>query len=928
MKTYIYCYLLFCSVINFSVLAAECSDVFTDGAGSFHPNGEIGFAHNAAIVGGSGTLDVASIIQAPFTRSCLLFDCAASGQTTANLTLAAFQRPTSNRNITVNFNGFAALSSGDYNRIRGLTASSIEFAAGNYRINRLNMGFNSFLVLGAGEYWIDELIIGSFSQVLVPNNANVILHVRNMRLRGRVDFNTTGSAQNLIVAAYEGINIGYRSNLNGFLYARDYISMGYRSFVIGAINSSYMELYYGAEVTFDRNSAANANFPGLCEGGPPAVHHIRLTHDGQGLTCEAESINIKACTDASCNSLSNQPITVNLSPAGWVGGNTVTFTSQINRQLRISQSTQVNIAVNNQAFRCLNTTNNTSNCAIVFSDAELQFYGVNIGDDLPTQIAQTNFSNVNVRAVSNNQGVCEAAIQGVQSVDIGYRCLNPAQCKRSLAGSGRINLTFDANGRAALPALNYPDAGRISLTARATVDGSDLRGAAPVLVIPARLQLETGNGFPANPIAGNDYPLNISAKGSAGATLPNYQPGRLQLAVQRGVNDTYDGEYRFNANTGQSNNNVIFNDIGNLTFTEGERVVSDFYYAEGGQLRLRIRDNDYFSEVIPGDVLSLGDFIPAHFSVTANSPTLQNACNNFTYFGQAFGMNQNPTLNVVARNTLYNPNLHNETDVAYIVNNYDYSRITPDYQAQEKTGYPALQTLFSSPGLLRTNLANNAGLELQIDAPQVTYLKQPDARAPLHALLDIVFSANGLRDSTHANLCYKGNNVSCQPFTLADIGGVNLRYGRMYLDNAFGAETERLQVPLRVEYFNGDAWQTNSDDSCTAINWRSDGVNPALVLLPLGNNDITNLVGTISSSGLLVNGVASGVNDLLFGAPHQQGELLLELQPNPNLPDWADFLNIDWNEDGVIDANDKPAARVSFGLYRGNDRLIHWREVF
>ncbi|MGB2426141.1 MAG: DUF6701 domain-containing protein [Alteromonas sp.] len=30
----------------------------------------------------------------------------------------------------------------------------------------------------------------------------------------------------------------------------------------------------------------------------------------------------------------------------------------------------------------------------------------------------------------------------------------------------------------------------------------------------------------------------------------------------------------------------------------------------------------------------------------------------------------------------------------------------------------------------------------------------------------------------------------------------------------------------------------------------------------------------------------------------------------------------------MIDNNDFPAGIVSFGIYRGNDRTIHWREVF
>jgi MSHA biogenesis protein MshQ len=42
--------------------------------------------------------------------------------------------------------------------------------------------------------------------------------------------------------------------------------------------------------------------------------------------------------------------------------------------------------------------------------------------------------------------------------------------------------------------------------------------------------------------------------------------------------------------------------------------------------------------------------------------------------------------------------------------------------------------------------------------------------------------------------------------------------------------------------------------------------------------------------------------------------------------DSFDWLKYDWDDDG--DYGDDPSAVATFGLFRGDDRLIHWREAF
>ncbi|MCP5010281.1 MAG: hypothetical protein GY942_09905, partial [Aestuariibacter sp.] len=54
----------------------------------------------------------------------------------------------------------------------------------------------------------------------------------------------------------------------------------------------------------------------------------------------------------------------------------------------------------------------------------------------------------------------------------------------------------------------------------------------------------------------------------------------------------------------------------------------------------------------------------------------------------------------------------------------------------------------------------------------------------------------------------------------------------------------------------------------------------------------------------------------------------IRLDPAAPGANWANHLNIDWDGDGDIDADDSPSADLFFGIYRGNDRTIHMREGY
>jgi hypothetical protein len=123
--------------------------------------------------------------------------------------------------------------------------------------------------------------------------------------------------------------------------------------------------------------------------------------------------------------------------------------------------------------------------------------------------------------------------------------------------------------------------------------------------------------------------------------------------------------------------------------------------------------------------------------------------------------------------------------------------------------------------------------------------------------------------------------------------------------------------------------KVNPDDNCTSIALTQS--NNQFVLTAI-NEDITNFGGNVESQGLLLMGLPDG-EQFRLDAPCEggvctQGQLQLSLNPSGIGVDWPNHLNFDWNGDGFINITDFPKATVTFGQFRGNDRIIHWREVF
>lgn len=216
------------------------------------------------------------------------------------------------------------------------------------------------------------------------------------------------------------------------------------------------------------------------------IDHIRIEHDGSALTCQPETVTVKACMDANCTSTYPDPVTVTLSPAtGWVSGNSLALTGGVGTgQYRRTTVGDVTFGVTSVSAplkpfstpKCANG-GALSSCPLSFVESGFIF-------DVPNMVANTE-QTVSLQAVrkSDTSQLCVPAFEsGTRTIKFWSTFDDPVSGTRKVAientdiigfnrdaitgtdpGTG-VNLTFGPQARASFR-VRYADAGQMRLNA-------------------------------------------------------------------------------------------------------------------------------------------------------------------------------------------------------------------------------------------------------------------------------------------------------------------------------------------------------------------------------------------------------------------------------------------------------------------------------
>lgn len=349
-------------------------------------------------------------------------------------------------------------------------------------------------------------------------------------------------------------------------------------------------------------------------------------------------------------------------------------------------------------------------------------------------------------------------------------------------------------------------------------------------------------------------------------------------------------------------------------------------YSEAGAFDLELEDQT-FSSVDDADgtpnasrhirsaaALTVGRFVPDHFAIDAGAAITPRsdiaACSgsSFTYLGErmdvSFTLRARDFGGTVTQN-------YTGTLAALALNSaasYNFGAI----DSAAPTPLSARLDLALVPGIAASWAAGVATVTAPI---AVSRAAAPDGP---FASVKIGIAPSDLDGVTLQSFDLDADNNASNE--RAQVGAATaLRFGRLRLDNAVGSEKLDLPIPLRVQYWGGTAFLTNTADNCTSLT----AANLALGDYN-GGIDATNTgAGNISLGGAFASGVGSLTLTKPTPAPGSPGAATLTV----NLTAEAKaYLKGNW---GVATYTADPKTRAAFGLYGSQpSNFIYFRENY
>ncbi|ENR6547370.1 MSHA biogenesis protein MshQ [Vibrio cholerae] len=698
------------------------------------------------------------------------------------------------------------------------------------------------------------------------------------------------------------------------------------------------------------------------------VNHFRITLPQQALTCDVADVSVRACANSDCSNTFTDPVTAYLTPnslpsatGGWVNGPTLTLNNGIGlTQLRRNEAGTVDVGVSGSNPTAV-AFNNTQ-CSYNGSDFSVNNCTVNFADsgfivDVPNAYAnQTVTGTIKAVRKDNASQQCLPSFGNVQksvafwsdylepsSASSGFKVLpvvvNGTNVGQSANNAQPINLTFDQNGTAAFT-VSYREAGNVALNARFTGSGDEqdllLEGQDSFIRVPKALVLSAKSFYDSDgKCAAADMSCNVFARADE-----NFD---LNIRAEAVVADPVDASDDLTIHNYQQQNIALQHTLVQpSTGQSGVLGVNEYTHLLGGTTTVAQKVSEVgvfdFSLVAPTHYLgldlasanlpiavtstgSIGRFIPAYFSVSPMSNvTLDAACktsNAFSYLGQPFEYSNSPGLYLQPKSANNADTQNYLIDPWWRYNNQWDGRTYSDAANGVSLDFDNLQT---SP--ISRQASNNSGIVL--NGERVWYQKPLQPKPVFNAAFDLTLNASNLTDLD--GVCYRLDATSpCLGFVFSNIDQtMSLYWGKLVIQDVYGPETQALEQPMYVEHFTNNGFVRTIEDSCTALpaisgfTLQSDPNNNGYTVLTTGVAVPPQVLAEHSAANL-----NSGQRAIRFSAPGAGARGVIDSVLDLNA---HNLLWLAEDKDGDNNFDQTTQGRAQFGLYRGSDRVIWWRE--
>ncbi|TNI57049.1 MSHA biogenesis protein MshQ [Aeromonas media] len=696
------------------------------------------------------------------------------------------------------------------------------------------------------------------------------------------------------------------------------------------------------------------------------IDHFEFDHSGQALTCNPETLIIRACANASCSQLFMDPVSATLTPLkngsnGWIAdsqvsynGNTATVnfsggTATLQLRNNLASAMRVGVSGSTPSTKPLSTTLcragsgalSDAACTLSFADSGFLFNVLDTLANKPQQVVMTAVRK------DNTSQLCVPSFQkqtkritfwsdyNVPATNLfGSQIRIDKTAIATTAGAPTaMDLYFNELGETTLKDVSYPDAGQMRLNARhdgsgdtagLVMTGSDLFVSRPVglCITPTQGTCAAGNiSCPVFKKTGEDFPLTIAAMAwqadndgdlcSGNLPTPNFALANIALGSQLvapkpGVEAVVGtSRYDHSNQKGSSNLNTVgqsVNEVGVFRMTATPPAAGYFNYT-----------------IPPAASVPVGRFIPVDFNLVSGN--IVPACDAFSYMGQPFLAE----LNIQARNQFGETTQNYRGDFAkgdaYLsaANNKDGVSLSARLRSLGPLPWAAGEADFKGP----TEFVRRS--DGQPDGPYRAlsfglYMKDNDGEQTLIASPDF-------NDGQPGSCSGAGCNAR-----LIDEVPMEAYFGRVQAGTRQGVATAGLAVPLQLQYHEAGAWHAMNADQCTRLSLQDGGIEftdgsqsfdeGSGDLALDGNTRIRLGLGPIAPGAMMAR-AKDGVISMQFAAPDRAVRIpfRIDLGKQPESEQQPGRRPL-WLSDP-----DRLDGMAIFGLGRGNDRIIYRREV-
>lgn len=370
------------------------------------------------------------------------------------------------------------------------------------------------------------------------------------------------------------------------------------------------------------------------------------------------------------------------------------------------------------------------------------------------------------------------------------------------------------------------------------------------------------------------------------------------------------------------------------TFSGGQSIVTNMNYDEVGSIILQADASNFlnssgvditgtsrFDNSTGASAGVVGRFYPDHFTLASSNVTASCITGTvpFTYMNE-------PALDI-------SYNLEARGASNGLTTNYDAGGYT--------TGTITLRAEDSNDGIDLGARLNNASSNWANGAYAISTLAADFSRdvapdGPYSSLqlgLDVTTEQDN-RDIAGLDMNPATNDdctdMMTPPCTSKSFATTDVRFGQLRLNNAFGSELVDITMAVSALQFNSaptvSAFVTNTDDNCTAL------TDAPPIPPDWGDINLSNYQGRLVQNDTTpsISAMVGGQATLTLTAPliNNEGSVLVTLDAPP-------YLEFNWDgidqpilmPDGDLN-DDDPSATATFGIYRGNDSTIYFRELY